>query len=171
MEEEFLGIDKEKAHQRAIELMTEDFFWSGSDELAPFGSDEGYTALAAFRRWRKKYPEAMGGHYITWVIESVGELKNYRKYDDEILDRALIKKQKDDPDFDDQQYIYTLDISIIATGFGQLVDEGKIDEKYKVYIQRAIDRQKIWADLSETWEYKDEYIRRMNVMEGILEEA
>lgn len=28
----FEGIDKNNAHARAIELLTEDFFWSASDE-------------------------------------------------------------------------------------------------------------------------------------------
>ena len=77
----------------------------------------------------------------------------------------------EDDDFDDHQYIYTLDISVIATGFGQLVDEGKIDAKNKPLINLAINRQKIWAELADNWEYKDEYIKRMNVLERALKEA
>jgi uncharacterized protein YfeS len=49
MDEEIYGIDKAHANKRAIELIPEEFFWSCIDELSPFGSDEGDTALAEFR--------------------------------------------------------------------------------------------------------------------------
>ncbi|MGL5275933.1 hypothetical protein [Myroides sp.] len=75
-----MAIDKTKAHPRAIELMTEDFFWDGADELAPFGSDEGHTALVEFRRWRKKNKKISVGFCIAWVIEDVGGLDDYDNY-------------------------------------------------------------------------------------------
>ncbi len=46
MEDEPYGIEKEHAHQRAIQLVPEEFFWDCVDELAPFGSDEGDMALS-----------------------------------------------------------------------------------------------------------------------------
>ena len=51
-DEERYGIRKEFAHPRAIELIPDDFFWNCVDELSPFGSDEGDTALAEYREWR-----------------------------------------------------------------------------------------------------------------------
>lgn len=170
MEEEIYGIDKDHAHKRAIELIPEDFFWDCVDELAPFGSDEGDMALSEFRDWKKANPNLPTYECLKWTIESVGEI-NIDDYNDRILDRRLIRSQMQDHNFDDQQYIFTLDISVIATGFGQLVDEGKIDDKNKPLIQLAIDRQKIWADLAEGWDYKDEYISRLNVLERVLNEA
>ncbi len=169
-EEEIYGIDKEYAHKRAIELIPEDFFWDCTDELAPFGSDEGDTALSEFREWRKENPDKPIIECLKWTIESVGEM-NFKDYNDGLLNEAKIKSQMEDEDFDDQQYIYTLDISVIATGFGQLVDEGTIDEKNKPIIQLAIERQKIWAKLATHWEYKEEYISNMNVLERALKEA
>lgn len=170
MQEEPYGIDKEFAHQRAIELIPEEFFWDCIDELAPFGSDEGDTALAEFRDWKKANPTLPTYECLKWTIESVGEIK-IEEYNEKILDPQLIKAQLEDPAFDDQQYIFTLDVSVIATGFGQLVDEGKIDEKNKPLIQLAIDRQKIWAELVEDWDYTDEYTERLNVLERALKKA
>ncbi len=169
-DEESYGIEKENSHRRAIELIPEDFFWSSSDELAPFGSDEGDMALSEFRDWRKKNPKVETYECLKWTIEGVSE-QNISKYNERILDRAEIKEKIADEDFDDQQYIFTVDISVIATGFGQLVDEGEIDLKNKPIIQLAIDRQKIWAELSTDWEHRNEYIENLNVLEKVLKKA
>ncbi|WP_303318801.1 hypothetical protein Q4Q34_04920 [Flavivirga abyssicola] len=147
VEEEPYGIDKDYAHERAIELVPEEFFWSGIDDLAPFGSDDGDMALSEFRDWKKANPNTDTYECLKWTIEGVSE-KNLTEYNENILDRTLIKPQIKDNNFNDQHYIFTVDISVIATGFGQLVDEGKIDEKNKPIIQLAIDRQKIWAELA-----------------------
>lgn len=139
-EDERYGIQKEYAHPRAIELIPEEFFWDCVDEFAPFGSDEGDMALSEYRQWRADNPDAPLKECLQWVIESVGEM-DFQEYDRSILNKDLIKKQLSDDEFDDQQYIDTLDISVIGTGFGQLVDEGKIDQDCKEIIQLAIDRQ------------------------------
>lgn len=166
-QEEKYGIDIDNAHPKAVELIPEEFFWSCIDELAPFGSDEGDTALAEYRDWRKANPTTPTLECLKWVIESVGEMK-FVDYNQKIADKQLIKSQLEDDDFDDQQYIYTLDNSVIATGFAQLVDEGVIDAQNKPIIQLAIDRQKIWAELSEGWEYSKEYIDNLQVLERAL---
>ncbi len=169
-EEEKYGIDIDNAHQKAIELIPEDFFWSCIDELAPFGSDEGDTALAEFRNWRKKNLTTPTLECLKWVIESVGEMK-FSDYNSEMLSRTKIKSQLEDEDFDEQQYIYTLDNSIIATGFAQLVDEGIIEAENKKIIQLAIDRQIIWAELSEDWEHSKEYISNLKILDRAMKAA
>ncbi|WP_445457516.1 hypothetical protein [Flavobacterium sp. HNIBRBA15423] len=168
----YFGIDKSKAHPNAIKLLKDDFFWTNNDELSPFGSDEGHEALCEFRRWRKENSEIEVGYCIAWVINSVGEIDNYDDYNEEsIVDEELIRQKIIDNNFDDKQYIYALDTSIIATALGQLVDEGTIEVDYKYYVQVAINRQRIWARLHNNWEYKDEYIRRLNIIEKVLEQA
>lgn len=170
MEEEKYGIDIDNAHQKAIELIPEEFFWSCIDELAPFGSDEGDMALAEFRDWRKENPKTATLECLKWVIESVGEME-FDDYNSEMLSKSKIKSQIEDKDFDDQQYIYTLDNSVIATGFAQLVDEGIIETENKKIIQLAIDRQIFWAELSEDWEYSKEYISNLKVLDRALKAA
>lgn len=169
-QEEKYGIDKEHAHSRAIELIPEDFFWSCIDELAPFGSDEGDTALAEFRDWRKENPDTPTLECLKWVIESVGDM-NIADYNQIITDKQVIKKQLKDEHFDDHQYIYTLDISVIATGFAQLVDEGIIEPQNKPLIKLALERQINWAEILEYWEHAKEYINRLKVLERVLFQA
>lgn len=166
-QEEKYGIDIENAHPKAIELIPEEFFWSCIDELAPFGSDEGDTALAEFRDWRKENPDTPALECLKWVIESVGDMK-VTDYNHSLTDKELIKKQLKDEHFDDQQYIYTLDISVIATGFAQLVDEGVIEPQNKPLIKIALERQMNWAEILEDWEYAKEYISRLKVLERAL---
>lgn len=169
-QEEKYGIDIDNAHPKAVELIPENFFWSCVDELAPFGSDEGDTALAEFRDWRKANPQTPTMECLKWVIEGVGEM-NFEDYNPSLLNKAHIQSQLQDADFDDQQYIYTLDISVIATGFAQLVDEGIIEGQNKPIIQLAIDRQKIWAELAEDREHSKEYIGYLQVLERALNQA
>lgn len=169
-QEEKYGIDINNAHPKAIELIPEDFFWSSIDKLAPFGSDEGDMALAEYRDWRKKHPKKPTLECLKWVIESVGEMK-FADYNSKITDKNLIKSQLEDDNFDDQQYIYTLDNSVIATGFAQLVDEGIIEQKNKPIIQLAIARQKNWAALLVEWNYSKQYIDNLAVLERALNKA
>ena len=170
MDEELYGIDINHAHSRAIELIPEEFFWSCIDELATFGSDEGDTALAEFRDWRKINKDVPTIECLKWTIEGVGEM-DFTDYNENLLSRDKIKKQIEDKDFDDQQYIFTLDISVIATGFGQLVDEGIIEAQNKPIIKIALDRQIIWTELQKEWEHADQYILNLNVLKRALEEA
>ncbi|MBV4359720.1 hypothetical protein [Pinibacter aurantiacus] len=170
MEEEKYGIDQENSHPRAIELIPEEFFWSCIDELAPFGSDEGDTALAEYRRWRQSFPQTPTIECLKWVIEGVGEM-SIEDYNQSLLEKNLIKSQLKDGEFDDQQYIYTLDISVIATGFAQLVDEGVIEPQNKPIIQLAIDRQIIWAGLTDGWSHAKEYVGYLEVLTRALKNA
>lgn len=169
-EEEIYGIDKEHAHKRAVELIPEEFFWSCTDELAPFGSDEGDLALAEYRRWKKENPYRKTFECLVWTIESVGEI-SFNNYNEALLSKDNIKSKIHDSNFNDHQYIFTLDRCVIATGFGQLIDEGKIDLENKEIIQYAINRLKLWSELSIDWDCKNEFISNLNVLERALKEA
>lgn len=68
-------------------------------------------------------------------------------------------------------YIYTLDVSVISTGFAQLDDEGKIDKKIKPIINLALSRQILWAQFQSNWIHSQEYIYNLNVLLKILKLA
>src|SRR5687768_12947586 len=95
----------------------------------------------------------------------------FSEYNDSLLSREKIKKQLKDKEFDDQQYFFTLDISVIATGFGQLVDEGVIEAQNKPIIKIALGRQIIWSELQVDWEHANQYISNLNVLKRALAEA
>lgn len=170
MSEEIFGIAKVHAHPRAIALMQDEFFWDCSDELAPFGSDEGENALTEFIEWRKAHPHTPTIECLKWAIESIGDMP-FEAYNETLLDRDYIAQQMEDPAFDAHQCIFILDTAIIATGFGQLVFEGVIDEENKPVIAIALERQVCWALLSESWSYAEQRIGYLNILKRALEEA
>ena len=165
-----MSIDRKKAHPRALEIAPDDFFWSNHDELGPFGSDEGDTALHDYRAFRKRHKNSSQYHCLVWAIESVSERK-IAHYTRSILDESKVRSQISDPQFDDQQYIYTVDVTAIATGFGQLVDEGRIDPECKEFIALAIRRQIIWTQLQTQWEHGKAYLQNLNRLLDILHSA
>ena len=171
MQEKPYGIDKDYAHPKALELIPYEFFWDSTDELAPFGSDEGDTALQEWREWRNVNPEKNTKDCINWVIESVGEI-TFADYNSKLLDVNLIKSQLNDDGFDFEQYVNTLDISIIATGFGQLADEGKIDSEAKPTIKIALERQLIANTFGryDSWP-THQYNIYLNKLKEILEKV
>ena len=112
-EEEIYGIDIDNSHARARALVPEEFFWDCASDVAPFGSDEGDTALAEFRQWRQENPNHSVKDCLVWTIEGVGEME-FTDYSESILKKELIQEQIEDDEFDDQQYIFTLDVSVVV---------------------------------------------------------
>lgn len=163
-------IDRDSAHPRALQLLPDEFFWDCSDELAPFGSDEGYTALAEFRDWRAAHPRERVLDFLLWTIESVGEVPA-AAYDDTIYREATVRAQIADPDFDDDHLIYVTDVSVIATVFGQLADEGTVDAATKPYARRALERQTVWGKLRLEPEDAKRYAQQLAALKAALAKA
>jgi uncharacterized protein YfeS len=160
------GINKEHASKRAIELIPYDFFWDNSDELAPFGSDEGDTALAEYREWRLDNPDRPIIECLKWIIKGLAEME-LEQYNASITTPEFIAQQLEDDEFDDDYFIYTLDATLIATGFAQLVDSGFMDKEALPVIQTALTRQLNWAGLDQN-DINCEYIKNLKLLEKIL---
>ncbi|XZE52537.1 molybdate metabolism regulator [Planctomycetaceae bacterium SH139] len=132
--------EPETAHARARELMVEPLFWDCVDEAAPFGSDEGSEAYYEWRNWRAENPGAPLIQCFDWILD--GQLA---AFNEALASDAQIEIDAANPDdaFLAQHYdMYTLDTTIIATGLGQLMDEGSIDSDAKPFMHVAIKRQR-----------------------------
>lgn len=132
--------NRSHAHRRARELMKEEIFWDCADEAGPFGSDEGSTAFSDWREWREKNPYLSIIECLDWILD--GQLNSYNSklasaeqvaYDLEKPKKAFLAKHYD---------MWTLDVTIIATGLSQLIDEGVIDGSAKPVIKVATSRQR-----------------------------
>ncbi|GAA4424967.1 molybdate metabolism regulator [Bremerella cremea] len=131
--------EPETAHVRARKLMTEEFFWDCVDEQAPFGSDEGSDAYYEWRDWREENPDQPLMVCLDWILDGQSEQYNASLYTDERIAQDLA-----DPSsafLADHWDIDTLDITILATALGQLLDEGTIDADAKPLAIVAIERQ------------------------------
>lgn len=158
-------------HERAIKIADYEFFWDCVDELAPFGSDESYMAFAELCDWREDYPDADIIECYKWILSCWGlELE---EYDESIIENENIVKIIKDLDFEEE--LLMLDLTIIATGFGQLILEGKIDNDVKNIIHLALLRQMnhnvldAFLGSNESWKY-DRY-KYLQILLTILEEA
>lgn len=131
--------EPETAHPRARDLMREPFFWDCVDETAPFGSDEGNDAYYEWRAWRKENPDSPLTDCLDWILDG-----NLDGYNESLASRSQIEFDIANPEqafLSDQYDLFTLDTTIIVTGLGQLMDEGRIDPGAKQYIRVAIQRQ------------------------------
>ena len=130
----------ETAHPRAQELMIETLFWDCTYEAAPFGSDEGSDAYYEWREWREENSSAKLIECFNWICD--GQLQNYTislTTDEQV---TLDIESPENAFLSDHFDIFTLDVTIIATGLSQLMDEGEIDKDAKPYMQVAIERQR-----------------------------
>lgn len=151
-------------HNRAVKIANYEFFWDCVDELAPFGSDEGYMAFAELCDWIKNNPNEPIIDCFKWILECWNlELIDFNE--NMIKNNNILKIIKD-LDFD--QDLLTLDITIIATGFGQLILEGKIDNEVKNIIHLSLLRQMnsnvldTFLGDNEEWKYERyKYLRKL----------
>ena len=131
--------EPETAHPRARELMPEPVLWDCVDEEAPFGSDEGHDAYYEFREWRSTHPNVKLVECLAWIMED--ELASYTLA---LAEDAHVEADLESPEdafLADSYDVFTLDATVIATGLGQLLDEGRIDQEAKPYLRVAIARQ------------------------------
>jgi uncharacterized protein YfeS len=128
---------REKAHPRAVSLMTEDFFWNCIADDTPFGSDEGSQAYSCWRGWRASNPDAsLREAMASWILGGDG-----------LAYLSLSSQERPLEGFEGSSYVmdwdlWTLNITIIATALSQLLDEGNVDEEAKpfVFAATAIER-------------------------------
>lgn len=158
-------------HPRAVEIADYEFFWNDGDVLAPFGSDEGHISLLEVKNWIEKNPNSDMINCIKWIFSSWDV--SIDNYNESILENSNILRIIQDYDFD--ELILSLDIVLIATGFGQLIVEGRIDENIKNIIHLAILRQmnSIVLDnfLGDNEDWKRDRFNYLTILLDILSEA
>ena len=158
-------------HKRAIEIADYEFFWDIDDELTPFGSEEAYIAFSELANWLMDNPDDSILECFIWILDS-WDLA-LEDFNDDIIENESIVKIIQDMDFYEE--LLSLDYTIIATGFGQLILQGKIDENVKNIIQLSVLRQMnshvLDAFLGTNEQCKYERYMYMQKLLEILEEA
>ena len=161
----------EVPNNRAVKIADYKFFWDATDELAPFGCEEAYIAFCEISEWLAENPKTPIIECFIWILESWDlELEDFN---DDIIESENILKLIQDMDFYEE--LMSLDYTIIATGFGQLILQGKIDEDVKNIIQLSILRQMnshvldAFLGVNEQFKY-ERYLYLQKLLE-ILEDA
>ncbi|HCS54657.1 hypothetical protein [Rubinisphaera sp.] len=147
MTEHDLFNDPNLAHPRARELMRESLRWDCVDEAAPFGSDEGSDTYYEWRNWRSENPDAPPTNCFDWILD--GNLDAYNEALASGAQVEIVLANSDDALLSEQFDMFTLDMTIIASRLGQLMDEGTMDTDAKPFIHVAIKRQRNPYDRDE----------------------
>lgn len=141
----------EGAHPDAKKLMTDSFFFNVIEETAPFGSDDGSGTYASFHIWRKDHPFESLTTFLEYHLNDWG----YPKFDINETDFEKLKTylKQDEMNI---RYMTGIDQAIVATAFGQLYLEGKIDNDIKELAVISINREllpgilRLWRDYENT---------------------
>ena len=161
---EYWDLTKESAHPKAVELLTEEFFWCGIDGNSPLGNDTGADVLQFFYEWRRS-------NITTPCMEFLNEILRKWQVDTkgwDVVDPEVIKANLA------LHHIAPIAMSIhddttIAAAFAQLVLEGSIDPEVKVRAVTAVTRQSLDVVIKDRgWRNPDERKVRLSQMKRVL---
>ena len=109
-------------------------------DLPFFRNREGSAALREWRAWRRENPGKPVIDFVQPVLKRLSG-KPFSRYNETLLNPFRIDELRDDERA--QKDACSLDVAIVGTGFGQLVDEGKIDPDLIPVVRIAVKRQRM----------------------------
>ncbi|MGK3995974.1 hypothetical protein [Sorangium sp. So ce1024] len=137
---ELPDLSPDDSHPRAAAALTDAFFWSLTDETAPFGNETAHETLTAFRDFRDEHPrgspiELLDELLARWEVESAHW---------NAVDAAEVQALGEE----DEYGLLTRDEAILALAFSQIVTEGRLDPEVRRRALLALARQALPALLS-----------------------
>ncbi|KYF51246.1 hypothetical protein BE04_00645, partial [Sorangium cellulosum] len=150
------------AHPRAVAALADPFFWSLTDETAPFGNETAHETLTAFRDFRDEHPkgsplELLDALLARWEVESAHW---------NAVDAAEVQALGEE----DEYSLLTRDEAILALAFSQIVTEGRLDPEVRRRALLALARQALPALLSAFEGRALERALRIDRMRAVLSE-
>lgn len=116
--------------------MKDDFFYDVTDQIAPFGDDDSWETFMALQDWIPNHTNRNKLEFLHSQLSYWG----YPPFDLSTTDIEVIKEYIQTGLLHDR-YLYGTDEAIIATAFGQLYLEGRIDLNIRNLAVIAIKRQ------------------------------
>ncbi|AGP35044.1 hypothetical protein [Sorangium cellulosum] len=159
---ELPDLSPDDAHPRAVAALADPFFWSLTDETAPFGNETAHETLTAFRDFRDEHPkgsplELLDALLARWEVESAHW---------NAVDAAEVQALGEE----DEYSLLTRDEAILALAFSQIVTEGRLDPEVRRRALLALARQALPALLSAFEGRALERALRIDRMRAVLSE-
>jgi uncharacterized protein YfeS len=138
------SLERGDAHPRAVEALTDDFFWDIGDEGAPLGTETGAQTLGLFRDWRTEHPK---GSVLALLSDLLARWE-VADADWEATSAEAVAAAGEE----DEYSLLTRDEVILALAFAQLVEEGRVDPEIQRRALLATVRQALplllvpWGD-------------------------
>lgn len=155
-----------KAHPAARKLLQADWLYSAKDDHAPFGSDDAADAYAAFSDWRKTHTGGSTKKFVTDLLLSW----QYPAFDHKATDYNSLRNYIEGNTLG-WRYLFGTDAAIIATAFGQLYIEGRVDSDLKQMAVTALKRESTHEFIQSWQEERPEREEKLNKLLAILEKA
>ncbi|XXY47141.1 hypothetical protein WME91_44775 [Sorangium sp. So ce269] len=159
---ELPDLSPDDCHPRAAAALTDPFFWSLTDETAPFGNETAHETLTALRDFRDEHPkgsplELLDALLARWEVENAHW---------NAVEAAEVQALGED----DEYSLLTRDEAILALAFGQIVTEGRLDPEVRRRALLALARQALPALLSAFEGRALERALRIDRMRAVLSE-
>ncbi|WP_437837712.1 hypothetical protein [Sorangium sp. So ce1153] len=159
---ELPDLSPDDCHPRAAAALTDPFFWSLTDETAPFGNETAHETLTAFRDFRDEHPkgsplELLDALLARWEVENAHW---------NAVEAAEVQALGEE----DEYSLLTRDEAILGLAFGQIVTEGRLDPEVRRRALLALARQALPALLSAFEGRALERALRIDRMRAVLSE-
>ncbi|KYF71841.1 hypothetical protein BE17_18425 [Sorangium cellulosum] len=159
---ELPDLSPDDCHPRAAAALTDPFFWSLTDETAPFGNETAHETLTAFRDFRDEHPkgsplELLDALLARWEVENAHW---------NAVEAAEVQALGEE----DEYSLLTRDEALLALAFGQIVTEGRLDPEVRRRALLALARQALPALLSAFEGRALERALRIDRMRAVLSE-
>ena len=153
-------LSRDDAHPKAIEALTDAFFWDAADLGSPLGGDTGRDVLEALRDAREADPR---GRALT-VLDDI--LATWEVANDswDVVSEREVQTIGEDDEFS----LLTRDEAILALAFAQIVVEGRVDSEVRRRALLALTRQALPALLHGWGDKRLERALRVERMREIL---
>ena len=153
-------LTRDDAHPKAIEALTDAFFWDANDLGSPLGGDTGRDVVEALRDAREVDPRGR----VVAVLDEI--LARWEVANDswDVVSEAEVQAIGEDDEFS----LLTRDEAILALAFAQIVVEGKIESEVRRRALLALTRQALPALLHGWGDKRLERALRVERMREIL---
>ena len=146
-DDEEVGVHPKTSHPNFSAHFTEEFYYSCVDEEAPFGSDEGDDTLASLCEYIKKNRETDLVEYPRDFIENEWGMLWFEPTESTEEDVKAILEAPPKGELAMSSYLYSCDIVVIATAFGQIKVMGSILERLRQMALFSLKRMAIFFKL------------------------
>src|SRR4051812_8613093 len=132
-------LSPEDSHPKAAKALTDAFFWSLTEETAPFGNETAQETLVAFRDLRDERPaesplSLLDALLARWEVEDA-----HWDTTEEALVQAL--------GAEDEYGLLTRDEAVIGLAFSQIITDGTLHPELRRRALLALVRQSLPAFL------------------------
>jgi uncharacterized protein YfeS len=153
-------LAREDAHPKAIEALTDAFFWDPNDLNSPLGGDTARDVLEALRDAVEATPRGR----VLAVLDEI--LARWEVANDswDVVSEAEVQAIGEDDEFS----LLTRDEAILALAFAQIFVEGRVDAEVRRRALLALTRQSLPALLHGWGDKRLERALRVEKMREIL---